>query len=205
MKTITKVHVLALSLAAFAALAADPSAQFFENDDVKVFRALEKAHVKAKSHEHKVNRIMIYVQAGRQHFEYQDGRPAATFDWKAGQVEWSKADGFHSPEVTGDDSFNIIEVELKKPAPAKAAARKHDVLKADSKHYKLEFENDQVRVLRVKLDAHAKAAKTERSGNVVTVFLGGTRAGQAVWETPGPGQLEAGDQALEAIVVELKS
>src|ERR1700730_4174330 len=95
-----------------AALPTQPSATLFENDQVKVVRALEKAHVKGKAHEHKVNRVMVYLQSGRQRFEYQDGRQPETFDWKAGQVVWSPASGMHSPEVVSDDPFNIMEVEL---------------------------------------------------------------------------------------------
>src|SRR6202011_4863791 len=98
-----------------AALPVEPSAPLFENDQVKVLRALEKAHLKGKAHEHKMNRVMIYLQSGRQRFEYQDGRKPAVFDWTAGQVKWSPADGMHSPEVIDDAPFNIIEVELKKP------------------------------------------------------------------------------------------
>jgi hypothetical protein len=38
-----------------------PSATLFENGDVKVSRATEKAHVKGSFHEHKVNRVS-YVE-----------------------------------------------------------------------------------------------------------------------------------------------
>ncbi len=67
---------------------------------------------------------------------------------------WSPPEGMHSPEVTGDDPFNIVEVELKKPAAGKPA---RDAIKLDqqSGHYKVEVENDQVRVLRLTLGAHA--------------------------------------------------
>jgi len=74
-----------LCCAALAASAAEPSAKLFENDQVNVVRALEKPHVKGKAHEHKINRVMIYMQAGSQRFEYQDGRKPENFDWKAGQ------------------------------------------------------------------------------------------------------------------------
>src|SRR5258708_34690995 len=104
---------LLVCVAGFAAMPVEPGAPLFENDEVKVVRALEKAHVKGKAHEHKVNRVMVYLQSGKQRFEYQDGRKPETFDWKAGQVVWSPASGMHAPEVVGDDPFNIAEVELK--------------------------------------------------------------------------------------------
>ena len=111
-----KIKVSAAILICCAILAAfplEPSATLFENDQVKVVRALEKAHVKGKFHEHKMNRVMIYLQPGRQRFEYQDGKQPEVFDWKAGQVKWTPAEGMHSPEVVSADGFNIIEVQLK--------------------------------------------------------------------------------------------
>jgi hypothetical protein len=203
-KTTLRVQIgwFASAVAAFAAIAAAPSATFFDNDQVKVVRALEKVHVKGKFHEHKVNRVMIYLQSGRQHFEYKDGRAPADFDWKAGQVVWSKPDGMHSPEVTSEQPFNIVEVEVKKPGTAASMG----TLKGVPKHARVELENDQVRVLRVKLGAHEKAGKVAFAGNSVTVFLSGKRAGEAVWETAGSGELEnQGDEPLEMVIVELKS
>jgi hypothetical protein len=83
-----QVHAaLLLGCAALGAIPVEPSATLFENEQVKVLRALEKPHVKGKFHEHKLNRVMIYLQPGRQRFEYQDGRPSEVFDWKAGEVK----------------------------------------------------------------------------------------------------------------------
>ncbi len=206
----------------FAATTPEPSAPLFENDQVKVVRALEKAHVKGKFHEHKPNRVMVYLQSGRQRFEYQDGRKPAVFDWTAGQVKWSPADGMHAPEVTGDDSFNIVEVELKKPGTGKKVTSSRDPVAIDPKHYTVEFENDQVRVLRVKIGGHETAPMHEHSLNRVTVYLTPQafrvttadgkvesvqhKAGDAAWGTPVTHKEEnSSDQAFEAVVVEIKS
>ena len=211
-----------ICFAALAGSAAEPSAKYFENDQVNVFRALEKPHVKGKSHEHKMNRVMIYLQAGSQRFEYQDGRKPENFDWKAGQVKWSVADGMHSPEVTTDEPFNIIEVEIKKPGGGKTAGGALDVLKVDPKHYMLEFENDQVRVLRVKVGAHESipmhehvlnrasvvltdqnVRSTDSQGKVETVQH---KAGEASWGTAKTHQEEnLNDKPLEMIIVEIKN
>ena len=50
--------------------------------------------------------------------------------------------------------------------PAKA----QDPVKVDPKHYKLEFANDQVRVLRITYGPHEKSVMHEHPGSVV-VFL----------------------------------
>ena len=194
----------------------------FENDQVKVVRALEKAHVKGKAHEHKMNRVMVYLQSGRQRFEYTDGRKPEVFDWKDGQVVWSPANGTHAPEVVGDNPFNIVEVELKKPGGGMFNASTLDPLKVDPKHYKLEFENDQVRVLRVAVGAHETAPMHEHALNRVTVYLTDQKfqvttadgmmetvqhkAGDAAWGTPLKHKEEnVSDQPFEAVVVEIKN
>ena len=124
MKAISKIQLILCCGAGLCALAVEPSATLFENGDVKVSRALEKPHVKGSFHEHKVNRVMVYLQDGSQRFEYQDGRQPRVFDWKAGQVVWSPSEGMHSPEVVSDSPFNIIEMELKKPGAGMAGQAK---------------------------------------------------------------------------------
>ena len=203
MKIISKVQLLFCCGAALGAIAVEPGATLFENNDVKVIRALEKAHVKGKFHEHTSNRVMVYLQNGTQRFEYQDARKPAVFDWKAGQVVWSPPEGMHSPEVTGNEPFNIIEVELKKPAGKPA----HDAAKLDGKHIKVELENDQVRVLRATLGPH-ESAPVPDSHNRVAIFLtdaANHKAGDAVWETAADEKIDnSGDKPLEMVLVELR-
>ena len=211
MKIQSKFWLVLCGSAALCAFALEPlpSASLFENNDVKVTRALEKAHVKGSFHEHKVNRVMVYLQDGRQRFEYQDARKPVVFDWKAGQVEFSKPEGMHSPEVVSDKPFNIVEIELKKPGGAAVANGPKDALRLDKKHYKLEFENDQVRVLRLKLGPHESTPAIEHARNSVAIFLtdlDGHKAGDAVWETPNTGKIEnTGSAPVEMVLVELKS
>ncbi len=200
----------------------EPSQTLFENDQVKVIRAYEKPHVKGKLHAHAQNRVLIYLESGRQRFEYQDGRSPEVFDWHAGEVKWSRADGMHSPEVVSDSPFNIIEVELKKQVPGNAINSKLDPLKVDPEHYKLEFENAQVRVLRVNIEPHGTAPMHEHSVNRVTVFLTDQdfrvtdshgqatltkhKAGDAVWGTPTMHmEQNLSDAPFEVVAVEIKN
>jgi hypothetical protein len=222
MKTISRVQIVLFGAAAMGLFAVElqPSGALFENSDVKVIRATEKAHVKGSFHDHKVNRVMVYLQSGTQRFEYQDGRAPQVSEWKAGQVVWSPSEGMHSPEVISDSPFNIVEMELKKPGAGKAAGSARDALKLDGQHYKLEFENDQVRVLRVKLGAHQSTPVIERSRNSVAIFLTDEvarttdangvvasvthKAGEAVWETPVTEKIEnVGEAPIEMVLVEL--
>src|SRR5271155_1783341 len=113
--------------AALASIPTGPSAVLFENSEVKVLRALENNHVLGKFHQHDMNRVMVYLQSARQRFEYQDGRQPAVFDWKAGEVKGSPADGMHAGQVL-DHDFNIIEIELKTPRTGKVIAGDLDPL-----------------------------------------------------------------------------
>src|SRR4051812_45446641 len=208
-----------LCIAVLARTTAEPSSKLFENEYVNVVRALEKPHVKGKFHEHKTNRVMIYLQSGTQRFEYQNGSKPETFNWKEGEVKWSPAGGMHSPEVTTDEPFNIVEVELKKPGTGKKVTGAQDVLKVDPKHYKLEFENDQVRVIRVKVGPHESIPMHEHALNRVSVVLTDQnvrstdsqgkvetvqhKAGEASWGTAKiHKEKNLNDKPLEMIIVE---
>ena len=214
-----------LAAAFLAAIPTSPSATLFENDQVKVVRAFEKNQVVGKFHQHEQDRIMVYLQPGRQHFEYQDGRPPETLDWKAGQVVWSPADGMHSPQAL-DHDFNIIEIELKKPDARKPASSgsshpRLDPLQVDPHHYHLEFENSRVRVLRVNIGPHGVAPMHAHTLNRVTVFLTdqnfrttdtkGTvatvehKAREIAWGTPSEhAERNLSAEPFEAVTIELK-
>ena len=96
-----------------------------------------------------------------------------------------------------------------------------DAVKVDSTHYKVEFENDQVRVLRIAYGPGEKSVMHEHPANVA-VFLtdvqgqftlqdGKTvpvtaKAGQVIWDQGGKHLPEnKGDKSFQVIVVELKS
>jgi len=102
-----------------------------------------------------------------------------------------------------------------------ASAAAQDAAKVDSDHYKVEFENDEVRILRIHYDPGEKSVMHEHPDGVV-VFLtedGKTKftlpdgttqettssAGVAVWSPAGKHLPEnSGDKPVEAILIELK-
>ena len=96
-----------------------------------------------------------------------------------------------------------------------------DPVKVDSKHYKVEFENSQVRVLRIKYGPHEKSVM-HRHPNAIAIFVtdvngkftfpnGETmdnsgKAGEARWTPAGRHLPEnTADQPFEVILVELKT
>ena len=102
-----------------------------------------------------------------------------------------------------------------------SAVMAQDPVKVDAKHYTVEFENSQVRVLRIKYGPHEKSVM-HRHPNAVAIFMtdaSGTftfpkgdpqqfnsKAGQTLWTPAGLHLPEnTGDQPFEVILVELKS
>src|SRR5262249_9052348 len=97
-----------------------------------------------------------------------------------------------------------------------------DPLKVDPAHYKMEFENTQVRVVRVKIGAHQQVPLHEHVLNRVVVYLtdqnasmttpeGKTetaqhKAGEVSWGAPAKHREEnLRDGPFEAVVVEFKN
>jgi len=217
----TVMRTITLLFAATAVFAAETVTTPIDNDQVKVLSVLVQPHEKTRLHQHKVNRVMIYLMAGTQDINYQDtGKTVLQF--KAGEAKWSPAGGMHIAEITSPNAVGIIEVELKKPGSGKiAGASPLDPVKIDPKHYKVDFENDQVRVLRVRFGPHEMAPLHEHSLNRVVVYLAdqnfritsadGTvemqhhKRGEVSWGGPTKHKEEnLNDKPMEVAVVELK-
>jgi len=193
-----------------------------DNEQVRVLFATSVPHVKGKMHEHHDNRVMIYLDAGSQALTDPAGKVTASH-WKAGEVLWSPGGGMHTSENTSDKAYRIVEIELKKPAGGESApAVALDPVKLDPKHYHVEFENAQVRVVRARYGPHEKGPMHEHGANRVVVFLtdqnvhatlpdGKTQevrgtAGEVRWAGAAQHQeVNLSDQAFEVISVELKA
>ena len=104
---------------------------------------------------------------------------------------------------------------------AAKTATAQDPVKVDPKHYKVEFENDQVRVLRINYGPHEKSVMHDHpAGQVIYLtdahvkfgLPGGKseeqqgKAGQTAWAPAGKHLPEnMSDKRLEGILVELKA
>lgn len=109
-----------------------------------------------------------------------------------------------------------VSVLVASTAPAKA----QDAVKVDSKHYKVEFENDQVRVIRITYGPHEKSVMHAHPANVAVFLTDGqarftlpdgktqdapVKAGSVQWDGGGKHLPEnIGDKAFELVLVELK-
>ena len=191
-----------------------------DNDQVRALVAHQQPHAKTPLHEHQFNRVMVYLQSGSEFFFYTNKAPA-TMNFKAGEVQWSPAGGMHMAEITSPEPVTIVEIELKKPGAKLSATGPLDPVVVDPKHYKVEFENDQVRVLRVKIGPHQSTPEHQHALNRVVTYLTGQdirvtsadgkveraqhKAGEVVWSGPATHKEEnLSDRLFEVIVVELK-
>lgn len=192
-----------------------------ENDKVKVLKVTQAPHTKTRLHKHDMNRVMIYLQPGKQVIDYQ-GAKAITLNWKPGEALWSPAAGMHIAEIVSDNPVTIVELELKnRGVKEKVAGTAIDPLKVDRKHYRVEFENDQVRVIRVKIGPKESVPMHEHSLDRVVVYLTDQdfritgadgkavaakhKAGDVGFSGPARHKEEnLSDQAFEIVVVELK-
>jgi quercetin dioxygenase-like cupin family protein len=85
----------------------------FENDDVRVLRITYGPHEKSTMHEHP-NAVAVFLTDAKGKFTLPDGSTQAP-DMKKGTSMFTPA-GKHLPENTGDQPFELLLVELKKPA-----------------------------------------------------------------------------------------
>jgi len=151
--------------------AALPAAKVLLNDaQVRVVHATNEPGDKSRLHKHDVNRVMVHLDPGRMKLAFEDGE-VKDIVFKAGDVRWDPKGGMHTSENVGGTRYNIIEIELKQEAGPAPAFPERDPVKVDPEHHRVEFENDQVRVVRFRLEPGRKTALHEHALPRVTVYL----------------------------------
>jgi hypothetical protein len=101
-----------------------------------------------------------------------------------------------------------------------APARAQDPAVSDPTHFKLELDNEHVRVLHVTVEPNGKVALHELGGAVVVPLIDyestlktadgksvivERKTGQAVWLPGGGREIEAGPKGADALLIEIKS
>jgi len=216
------VLAFAAAAAAHAGIPYDPATTPIDNAVARVQLSAGVPGEVTKPHVHLTNRVMIYFQAGTNTIRYPDGRISPEH-FKAGEVQWNNAMGTHTATITAKGLVDIAHVELKSPpgmVPAvKYAARDPGIV--DPAHFKIELENNQVRVLRLHLGKGEKTpmyeerlerllvsltpARLKTAGADGAVKTANAQPGEVQWLQPGTQADEnTGDARYEAIVVEFK-
>src|SRR5579872_2345233 len=179
-----------------------------DTPQARVYVATLQPHTPVPSRNgHATDRVLIYLDDGVMTRQDGDGAPQE-IRFHRGDVRWRPASGAYVAENTSDHPIRLLEIDLKgKPGPP-APATKLDPTVVDAKHYRVIFENDQVRVLRVHYGAHDQGAEHQHLLNRVGLYLNdqtGAKADDVRMSGPGTHtEQNAGDQPADRIAVELK-
>jgi len=192
----------------------------FDTPEARVIEVTTAPGQRSAMHTHQVNRVMIYLDDGHMTLTDAQGK-VEHVRWRAGDVRWSPAAGPHVSENVGSAPYRIVEVELKNAAGGELPENPLDPVLTDPKHYQVEFENPQVRVLRARYGPHETGALHEHILNRVVVLLTNqdmnvtTPDGKADHARAAAGEVRLGGRAkhreenlsserFEVVAVELK-
>lgn len=186
-----------ITSAAFAALAtvaaqnqpAPPAvAQKLDTPQARVIVATLQPRTPSVSRNgHATNRVIIYLDDGV--MRRTEGLSSAsagsgatggqTIAFKRGEVRWVPASGPYTAEDVSDHPIRIFEVDLKGPSGGPLPSVPLDPVRVDAAHYKVEFENEFVRVLRIHFGPHERSPMHEHRLNRVVLYLNDQAGGKA--------------------------
>jgi hypothetical protein len=145
-------------------------AQKLDTPQVRAYVATLQPHSPSVSKGgHATNRVLIYMDEGV--MTIKDGADTATIPFKRGDVRWRPAGGPYTAENTSDHPIRILEIDLKGKPAGPAPTTQLDPTIVDPTHYKVEFENEFVRVLRVHFAPGEKSASHEHLLNRVVFYM----------------------------------
>jgi uncharacterized RmlC-like cupin family protein len=155
---------------------------------------------------HATHRVIIYLDDGK--MTRTDAGQTTTIEFRRGDVRWVPASGAYTAENVSDRPIRILEIDLKGPPGTPTSAPPLDPVKVDSTHYKVEFENEFVRVLRIRFGAREKGATHEHRLNRVVLYLNDQTGGKAddvrMAGAATHAEENAADTPADRIAVELK-
>jgi hypothetical protein len=155
---------------------------------------------------HATNRVLVYLDAGV--MTRKEGSESTKIEFHRGDVRWRPASGAYVAENISDHPIRILEIDLKGAPSGQTSASTLDPAKVDPQHYKVEFENEQVRVLRIHYEPHEKGQLHEHLLNRVVVYLNDQPGAKAddVRMSGAARHVEenVSDRAADRIAVEIK-
>ena len=155
---------------------------------------------------HATHRVLIYLDDGV--MTRKEGDQTTRIEFKRGDVRWRPAGGPYTSENISDHPIRILEVDLKGPPAGPLPVTKLDPPLVDPTHYKVELENEHVRVLRVHFGPREKGQTHEHILNRVVVYMndqGNTKADDARMAGAATHAEEnSSAQPAERIAIELK-
>jgi len=199
--------LLAASLGAQNAPTPVAIADKLDTPQARVYVATLFPHSPSRSpNGHPTNRVLVYLDDGV--MTRQEGTDIQSIAFHRGDVRWRPASGAYVAENTSDHPIRILEIDLKTRPASPAPVSPLDPTVVDKRHYKVEFENDHVRVLRVHYEARDAGALHQHMLNRVVVYLNdqpGAKADDVRMSGPATHtEQNASDQPADRIAIELK-
>lgn len=178
-----------------------------DTPQARVYVATMQPHTPSRSpNGHATNRVLVYLDDGV--MTRQEGANTQTLTFHRGDVRWRAASGAYVAENTSDHPIRILEIDLKGRPAGPPPATELDPTVVDPKHYKVDFENEQVRVMRVHYGPRETGALHEHILNRVVVYLndqGGAKADDVRMAGASKHtEQNAGDTPADRIAVEIK-
>jgi len=179
-----------------------------DTPQVRVYVATLLPHTPIPSRSgHATDRVLIYLDPGL--MTRQDGsEKIQNMTFHRGDVRWRPASGPYVAENISVHPIRILEIDLKAKSTGPTLVSKLDPTLVDAKHYKVEFENDRVRVLRIHYDPHEKGELHEHILNRVVLYLNDQTGAKAddvhISGAATHTEQNASDQPADRIAVELK-
>jgi hypothetical protein len=138
----------------------------------------------------------------------KEGDQSTRIEFRRADVRWRPASGAYIAENMSDHPIRILEVDLKGPPPGPAPVSKLDPVTVDGRHYKVAFENEHVRVLRIHYEPRETGQTHEHILNRVALYLNDQTAAKAddvrMAGAATHAEENASDQPADRIAVELK-
>lgn len=189
----------------------------FENDAVRIVRIKYGPGEESTMHYHP-DSVAVFITDAEGSMIMPDGS-TVEFSAPAGTASFNPG-GAHEPRNTSDSAWEVVEVELKSRESEKGEPGGPDATVVDADHYTTEFENDAVRILRIKYEPGEESVMHYHPDSVavfvtdhlveMTMPDGSTTqipaaAGDALF-IPGGQHLpkNIADSAWELVLVELK-
>jgi len=183
-------------------------AEKLDTPQAHVYVATLQPHTPSPSpNGHATNRVLIYLDDGVMTRQEGNGKPE-TIQFHRGDVRWRPAGGAYVAENTSDHPIRILEVDLKGKPSGPLPATRLDPTVTDPRHYKVAFENESVRVLRIHFDPRDKGNEHEHILNRVVLYLNDQTAAKAdevrMAGAATHAEENAADTPADRIAVELK-
>src|SRR5262245_58918589 len=115
------------------------------------------------------DRVLIYLDDGV--MTRTEGGQTTKIEFRRGDVRWRPASGAYTAENISDRAIRILEIDLKGQPAAPAPTTPLDPATVDPGRYKVAFENDKVRVLRIHFGPQEKSPTHQHMLNRVVLYL----------------------------------